>query len=157
LFYYNEINAITRKMEYGETLNLTPDQKILFTDGRHGFLYFEPVRYKNNLKGFQINNVIINPNRGFITNTMYIVLGDTPIQINEDDVEMIMENGEWKRIRGEEQQITSTNSWRIFTKSYWTKQRETGTYQIPCQLLCCLFVFSFVAVGWILKSIWPNR
>jgi len=76
---------------------LTPDQQAELTDRRHAFTHFTPVTFKNKKKGFKIDNIYYEGDMFNTTNTAYIALNDTPIAVGEDDVEMIMENGEWKK------------------------------------------------------------
>ena len=85
----------SRLPERGETISLIPDLETRLTDGRHVSFIFIPVEYRQKQRGFKIIDVFRwnEPKTNSIT---YIALSDTPVQVGEDDVEMILENWEWK-------------------------------------------------------------
>jgi len=76
-------------IESDEPLVLTLDQTTVLTDGRHASMIFEPVSFKNQHKGFRILNVFDARSFGesVTTNTAYIALADTPVQVGEEDVD----------------------------------------------------------------------
>ncbi|MCL2104555.1 MAG: hypothetical protein FWH21_05830 [Kiritimatiellaeota bacterium] len=81
--------------EKGETLVLTPDQGTRFSED-HGRVTFKPVSFKSQHKGFRVTSTGIGAGSYKRTpDIMYIVLSDTPMEAGEDDVEMVMDNGEW--------------------------------------------------------------
>jgi len=84
-----------RLSEYGEELVLTLNQETILTDGRHGTQILTPVSFKNQQKGFRITNTFFFPGRGTTTNIAYVALSTTLTRMREEDVEMIMEAGEW--------------------------------------------------------------
>ena len=87
-----------RSTEYGEEFALTPDQGIKLSTLRHTDLIFTPASFKNQLKGFRVLHVMDDRLGGYITNCLgYVALSDKPTEVHEKDVEMIMENGEWKK------------------------------------------------------------
>ena len=57
---------------------------------------FKPVSFKNQYKGFRVTwmpmGIAAEYSKPIIT---YITLSDTPIELGEDDVEMVMDNGKW--------------------------------------------------------------
>ena len=84
-----------RSAEYAENnedLVLTPDEETRLVQ-RDASIVFEPVAYKNQKKGFRIRDIVYPHFHGQegVTNVAYIALSDTPIEVNEDDVEMILE------------------------------------------------------------------
>ena len=87
-----------RLTEYGEELLLTPDKKTTLSDGRHVDVIFTPATFQNQMKGFQILHKIDDRMGGYITTCLgYVALSDKPTEVHKNDVEMIMENGEWKK------------------------------------------------------------
>ena len=86
-----------RVMGDGDALVLTPDQttRLAIRDAKRSVI-FTPVSFKNQQKGFRLSEVSYHPHEWFSTNHCgYVALSDTPVQVSEDDVEMIMENEEW--------------------------------------------------------------
>jgi len=79
----------------GSVLVLTPDQET-WVSGRDAYMIFTPVSFKNHLKGFK-GLYITHHFETKTNNIVYVALSDTPIEVGEEDVEMIMENGEWKK------------------------------------------------------------
>jgi hypothetical protein len=72
-----------------ENLILTPDRMILITDCYHALIYFTPVAFKNNLKGFRIMEVFEGRSFGkelTVTEVAYVALSDTPVQVGEEDL-----------------------------------------------------------------------
>jgi len=87
---------ISEYITNGKAWVLTPDQtaRISFMD--HAFLDFTPVSFKNQQKGFKILKTSYWFPGPTVTNAIaYLALSDTPVEVGEDDVEMIMEKGEW--------------------------------------------------------------
>ena len=81
-----------------EPLILVPNKEITLVS-RHSAIYFHPVTFRNQHTGFKIINEVDNRSirRGITTNIIvYVALSDTFVEVGEDDVEMIMEKGEWK-------------------------------------------------------------
>ena len=82
-------------IENDEMLILTPDKETRFS-GRHGRALWTPISLKNNLKGFRIITTFHWwPNPTTTNAIAYLALSDTPVEVGEEDVEMIMEAGEW--------------------------------------------------------------
>jgi len=89
---------VRRFSEHGEELALTPDYETCLSDGRHALTVFTPVLFKSLQKGFKISHELMGAFSSQVPSVIsYIALSDTPIQVGEDDVKMIMENGEWKK------------------------------------------------------------
>jgi len=96
--------AIRRLQSYAENneaLVLTPTKRARLYQ-RGGGYTFTPVTFRDNLAGFRIRGIFGGSSlqgdefvRTAHTNTMYLALSDTPVEVGEEDVEMIMEAGEW--------------------------------------------------------------
>jgi len=87
-------------VENDKALLLTPDQETHFM-GHGGTLFLSPVSYKNKQQGFRVLEKFYN-HRGkdWVTfNTAYLALSDTPMEVGEDDVEMVMDKGKWVTAR----------------------------------------------------------
>ena len=92
-------DVVSRLPEFGETISLIPDVETRLSDGHHVFFTFIPVEYRQKQRGFKFLHVFnaYSFGRGITTNNIgYIALSDTPVEVGEDDVEMILVNGEWK-------------------------------------------------------------
>ena len=76
-------------------LNLTPDQEVMFGE-HHGRHLFTPVSFKDQQKGFRIL-ALFRWGKETTNAVAYVAFGDTLMEGNGDDVEMIMEKGEWKK------------------------------------------------------------
>ena len=86
-------SLISKYLENNEDVILRPDQETQFSDVWHNtFLFFKPVTYKNQLKGFRISEVSYARSQGLgrprkTYNVAYLALSDTPVQVGADDVE----------------------------------------------------------------------
>jgi len=76
---------------------LEPNAEIILTpDKETGFgiidseITLSPASFQNKRQGFQVRSSSHNTYR-----VAYIALSDTPVEVGEDDVEMVMDNGEW--------------------------------------------------------------
>ena len=81
-----------------EALILTPDNEARISDGHHAGVSLVPVSFKNKKKGFKVTH-FFNARSfggGERSNTGYVALSDMPTEVNEEDVEMIMKDREWK-------------------------------------------------------------
>ena len=97
----------SRWLELGEEFALIPNQETLLTEGRHFKLIFTPVLYKNQLRGFRIADItfgaVARNESGFRVNSLaYLALSDTPVDVGEEDVWIIMEDGEWKEVEAKQ-------------------------------------------------------
>jgi len=86
-------------IENDETLVVPPDRRMDVWDKHVGYL-FTPVIFKDKSKGFEITKrygpPIVSKSTPVKINTFHVVLGDAPMDVGEDDVEMVMEAGrEW--------------------------------------------------------------
>jgi len=83
-----------------ENLDLPPDQETVIADGKHLSVYFVPVVFKDQDKGFRIidQSQWLSSGRGITNTVMYVALGDNLMDRKEEDVEMVLEEGEWKPI-----------------------------------------------------------
>jgi len=100
--YNGTRRGTTEYAENNEALILTSDQGANISDGYHSSLIFTPVSFKDKRKGFRIiNQAILIPFGGGVKHWFgYIALSDTPVEVGEDDVEMILEGGEWVKFEG---------------------------------------------------------
>ncbi|MCL2104559.1 MAG: hypothetical protein FWH21_05850 [Kiritimatiellaeota bacterium] len=73
---------------------LTPEKETVFAEW-HGGVTLSPVSFKNKQKGFRVKTNSRNREGEIIFYIAYIALGDTPAEMGEDDVEMVMDRGEW--------------------------------------------------------------
>jgi len=98
-------------LAHGVTVFITPTQETLLI-GRHSRITFKPVIYKNQQKGFRIVPWMIGFQPGkdkpIIT---YINLSDTPMKVNEEDVEMVMDGGQWVKIENSKSLIIDKLGW----------------------------------------------
>ena len=81
-----------------EPMILTPDKETTFYNRVVSFT-FAPITLKNQQKGFRIVQTM-SPH-GFYPgrkDTVYIALGDTPVEVGEDDLEMIWKNGKLRTL-----------------------------------------------------------
>ena len=86
--------ASFHKEPYEEELILTPDKESSIGRG-NSRITFKPVSFKNQRKGFRIvREVMYSLDQDYLEVT-YLVLSDTPMTLGEDDVEMVLDNGEW--------------------------------------------------------------
>jgi len=81
-----------------EALILTPDKEAWLFDGGHANVSLVPATFKNKKKGFRVTSTFNAKSFGgdLKSNTGYVALSNTPIDVGEDNVEMIMKDGEWK-------------------------------------------------------------
>ena len=86
-----------RALDYDEVFAIPIDREIIFSDRRHIWAFYTPVVLKNQQMGFQVANLIDNRRRGYTAGVWYVALKDPPIKAGEDDVEMILKNGEWTK------------------------------------------------------------
>jgi len=95
VFHGKERRRTSEYVANNEALILTPEQVTALTDLRHGWTEFTPVSFMNQQKGFRILKVINAVSFGGEVTTnvhAYVALGDTPVELGEDNVEMIMES-----------------------------------------------------------------
>ena len=93
--------------EKNKALVLTADKKVWISDGHHVSVILIPVAFKNKLKGYKLatklNFESFGDSRGTFTNKIkYVALSDTPIEVSAEDVEMVLEDDEWKTVDNEE-------------------------------------------------------
>jgi hypothetical protein len=86
---------------YKEMILTSNQEARLVKDGGHVCIIIKSVSFKSQHKGFRINPMIIGASvdhtlkQDTPSETTYIVLSDTPMTMGEDDVEMVMDYGEW--------------------------------------------------------------
>ena len=122
-----------------EELILTPDKFTRFGE-RHSQVDFNPVIFKDQHKGFKITIMSIGIwEDRFPPITTYTVLSDVPMEKGEDDVEMILKNGEWVQYE-KPQPVTPPEVGKgraaspTLTKQDWPEvmpRRETGETPAP--------------------------
>jgi len=85
-----------------EALILTPDNKTVCLGQQHTQVHFTPVSYRNGLAGFRITDMFTGAPYGLRTNNvLYVALSDSPIEVGEEDVEMVKDKGEWIKFERE--------------------------------------------------------
>ena len=84
----------------GEKVAIPPSQAIVF-QGRHAHITFTPVSFKTQHKGFRMERTVLgfSSSAGRPADIAYIAFSDAPLSVGEDDVEMILEGGEWKKFK----------------------------------------------------------
>jgi hypothetical protein len=87
--------------ENDESLILTHDKRTGIYE-HHSAYDFNPVVFKGGLNGFRITKIVdlrsFRDPRGVFSTNWHFALGDTPVEVGEDDVEMIMGAGKaWKK------------------------------------------------------------
>ena len=128
----SSVRPLIRVLQKGIDLNLgdndeivlTPDFETVLTDRRHVELILKPALFKNKKKGFWLVTEIRALERGLITTNMHLVLSDTPMKVGEDDVEMVMEKGEWKTVKEYHAIVERENRLQEFWSNYRDKRRE---------------------------------
>jgi len=89
-------------IEHDEALILTPDKETYLYghyDEQYGSFLIIPIILRNQQKGFSfiVGMRDASFQSGFgRSNIAYVVLNDVPVEVDENDVEMIMVGGEWK-------------------------------------------------------------
>jgi len=83
-----------------KALILTPDKRVIVR-GLSERYFFTPVFFKNQQKGFRI--AFMSRAHGSVTTNYleYVALSDKPTKVSAEDVEMILERGEWKTFERE--------------------------------------------------------
>ena len=103
----NVSRAAMELVENDEAWVLNLDQEARITIGGHSRTVFIPVSFKNQQKGFKIIKTSYWFPGPTVTNAIaYLALSDIPIEVGEDDVEMIMVNGEWVKYENKQPVIT---------------------------------------------------
>ena len=87
--------------ENSEPLSLAPDDKITLVYQYNCLVEITPVSFKKQRRGFRIRDIMASClyEEECHINVAYIALSDTPIEVGEDDVEMIMKDGELKTVK----------------------------------------------------------
>ena len=94
-------------LDRNEEIVLTPDKEVRLS-GSHANVFFTPVSFKNQMKGFRVRHDILWG--GSETKSVtYLALSDTPVQVGEEDVEMIL-NG----VRNEFGRLRDAAKWKPF-------------------------------------------
>ena len=148
----------TEYMENNEALILAPDQEASFSSGLHAHIRLTPVSLKNKRKGVRIIDVF-SFSGDERRDVAYIALGDTLIPVSEEDVEMIMEDGEWKKF---ERDVEATASPPSREKTVTTTNNETpvntaedgqeeGKSKASNLWLYAIIPLGLLAVLWVVK------
>ena len=94
-------------LDRNEEIVLVPDKEVSLSESHAGVI-FTPVSFKNQMKGFRIHYAIFFG--GMETKSVtYLALSDTPVQVGEEDVEMIL-NG----VRNEFGRLRDAAKWKPF-------------------------------------------
>jgi len=104
-----------------EALILTPDQETSIYE-HHASVRFIPVSFKSKKKGFRIIDRFAYD--GVKSYVAYVALSDKPTEASEDDVEMIMEGGEWKTAKEYYAIVERENRLHELRFEYIYKRRE---------------------------------
>jgi len=138
-----------RLSEHNEVLILTSEMETVLTDGHHGTTVFTPVFFRNQQEGFKIAHIIDQRSLGRIvtTNVAYAALSNILIRMKEDDVEMIMENGEWKT-HGNPPSITQAKTPDNITED------EQGEEKSKANIfwLCVVIFHCLLAILWLIRK-----
>ena len=80
----------------GGKVVLAPDQATVLGT-RHAQITFTPVSFKTRHKGFRMERLLFGAGTliGRPADIAYIAFSDSPLTVGENDVVMVMENGEW--------------------------------------------------------------
>jgi len=78
------------------------DKEVTFSDGRHHKNIYTPILLENQQSGFRFTYLTYNLRGGFESTISYIALNDSPEQVDESEVVMILENGEWVKFEDSE-------------------------------------------------------
>ena len=91
-----------RVLEYtenNEALQIAPDLETWFIS-RNSQVVFKPISFKNQYKGFRVIKMFVGDSaHGDVPVITYIVLSDSPVEMGEEDVDMVMDNGEWVNVK----------------------------------------------------------
>jgi len=90
------------EIEPNAEIILTPNKETVFVTALGGSVTVSPVSFWDKRKGFRVKNNNPSPvmyNERRIIHTDYIALSDTPMEVGEDDVEMVMDKGKWVTAR----------------------------------------------------------
>ena len=90
------------KLEYHDTwilqddmeFTIPLDKEISFVD-RHVEMIYTPILLANQQKGYRITECWYDLREGFVSTNWHVALRDPPVWVDEEDVEMILKNGEW--------------------------------------------------------------
>ena len=95
--------GIKRLQEGNEKLILPNECETILTDGRHVSIYFTPVKNVQKENGFKVTNVFFWEGERNTNSVEYVLLDEIFTQIDENEIGMIIENGEWKNIKEKSQ------------------------------------------------------
>jgi len=111
--------------EKNEPLVLAPDDSITLIYQYNCVVKITPVTFKKQRRGFEISDIVAaHYGEKDLINAAYIVLSDKPIQVNEEDVEMIMKDGEWKTVKEYHATVERENRLQELRFKYRDKRRE---------------------------------
>lgn len=97
----------------GENTEFTiPLDKEVKFGGRHTRRIYTPVLLANQQKGFRVVDLVDNLCGGHNSTISHIALSDTPEEVDESKVVMILENGEWMNIGDAENLEMKQLKWR---------------------------------------------
>jgi len=96
-YWITGVGVKKRMLEYDEEFAIPLDQEVTFYDGRHAEIIYTPILLANQQKGFRITYVsmIFGDVETFVR---HVALSDTPVEVGEDDVEMIWKDGELRTL-----------------------------------------------------------
>jgi len=106
-----------------DALTLTPDKEATVVQHRQGGLFVTPVSFKDKGMGFQVKDSFAHMADERL-NVAYVALSDTPTEVSEKDVEMIMKDGEWKTAEEYRAIVERENRLQELRFKYQDKRRE---------------------------------
>jgi hypothetical protein len=84
-------------LEPGTELVITHEKETLL-GGNHSALYFTPVVFKSQQKGLKVRRLHMSPATGEENTIAYTTLSNEPMEMNEDDLEMVWKDGKMRPI-----------------------------------------------------------
>ncbi len=107
--------VVQRIFEYDEEFAIPLDQEISFSDGWHVEMIYTPILLANQQKGFRVAFLGDNMSGGYNANVWHAALSDPPMQVDESEVLMILENGKWMNIEDVESLEDKKLRWKAGT------------------------------------------
>jgi len=88
------------------------DKEVTFSEGRHIRIIYTPVHLTNQQKGFRRSYLVDNRRGGYNAIVTYVALSDVPEQVDESEVVMILEKGEWLKFEDAESLDITKLRWK---------------------------------------------
>jgi len=110
--------AQLHKINPGDDVLIPLDKEIGISDVfRINKVIYTPIMLKNQQKGFRItylsqSNRYLHSTLGYIASFRHVALNETPVQVDDSEVLMILENGKWKSIEEAESLEITKLKWK---------------------------------------------